>query len=655
MVERKGLLVKHNFNNDFVNLMEGLYKKYGEDVFHVHGIGEKDLDLTTFPKQYYRQSASVASVSVDDNANVSGKTMTQYRHEKYKALDKLNSIYMLHKWVKKIFSKKDADKAIEALIAGEIFMNDLVGVEFPYCYSFDLFQLADEGMTCYKEKMIKAPKHGNTFLDLVVQSTAYISNQIMGAIAYPSLFPLLDWYYRNDFGEDYVKDLRNTDVWNSPLYGIKQQFQSFIYSLNFSAFRAGGQTAFTNLSVLDKGFLHQLFDGYIMPDCSPVNIESTYELSKIFFEYFTEIQSVENVFTFPVMTLAVSLDENNEYMDPDFIDWIAEANCGKSVGNIFQSAPTRFSSCCRLVNDFASFGQETVSNSFGVGGLSIGSLRVSGLNLARLGLTEQENPNRLNELLDLIHKLLYAQRQIVKDRIKHGVMPLYTTGWIDINKQFSTIGLIGCNEYLENLGMDILTEEGQQHLLEVNLTISKCSKEWAEAEKAEHNIYNIEAIPGESLAVRLADIDRLLGKNPHNYKLYSNQYVPLIKGWDTKEKVSVYNRCKIQGIYDKLTSGGSILHITHKEQEPLTKEQYKKLVMLNKELGVSYFAINYAYSICENGHSLIGDHNECPICGSKEIDKYMRVAGFITPVKAWNTVRRDYEYKRRVSYSKDEF
>ena len=651
MVERKGLYIKHNFNNDFVDLFIRLKEKYGDKVLSIHGIGVKDLDMTTFPKRFYGKSSNVAMVSVDDNANVNEKTMTQYRHEKYKAMDKINSIYMMYKWVKKTFSKKDAEKCVEAVISGDIFVNDLTGFEMPYCYGFDLFKLADEGMTCYSAKHIGAPKHGHTFLQLVIQLTAYISNQIMGAIAYPSLFPILDWYYRKDYGENYADDLMNTENWNNPLYGIKQQFQSLIYSLNFSAFRAGGQTAFTNLSVLDRGFLKHLFEGYVMPDCTGVNIESTYKLSKAFFEYLTDIQSRENVFTFPVMTLAISLDQDNNYMDPEFVDWVAEASYGKSVGNIFQSLPDKFCSCCRLKNDFGAF----ASNSLGLGGLSIGSLRVSGLNMPRLALREKDNPNALVDSLDLIHKILYSHRQLIKDRIEHGVMPLYTTGWIDINKQFSTIGLIGCNEYVENCGLDILTEEGQNKLLQAYEQINDTASNWTKAEAKEHNVYNIEAIPGESLAVRLADIDRLLGFNIKDYKLYSNQYVPLIKGHNGKDKASVYDRCKIQGIYDKLTSGGSILHITHKEKEPLTKEQYKKLIVLAKDLGTSYFAINYAYSICENHHNLIGDHDECPICHSTKMSKYMRVVGFIVPVNSWNKVRKDYEYSRRVSYSKEEF
>ena len=103
MAERKGLYIKHDFNNDFVDLFTRLKEKYGDKVLSIHGIGDKDLDMTTFPKRFYGKSSNVAMVSVDDNANVNEKTMTQYRHEKYKAMDKINSIYMMYKWVKKFY------------------------------------------------------------------------------------------------------------------------------------------------------------------------------------------------------------------------------------------------------------------------------------------------------------------------------------------------------------------------------------------------------------------------------------------------------------------------------------------------------------------------------------------------------------------------
>ena len=47
-----------------------------------------------------------------------------------------------------------------------------------------------------------------------------------------------------------------------------------------------------------------------------------------------------------VLTIAISIDDNKEYMDPDFVDWAADINSKKALANIFQDKPTSFSSCC---------------------------------------------------------------------------------------------------------------------------------------------------------------------------------------------------------------------------------------------------------------------------------------------------------------------
>ena len=648
-VTKKGYVVKYGFNNDFVDLMVSLKEKYGERIFEIHGIGDRNLDITQFPKNFYNKSTkAVASVSIDDNANVSSKDISQYTYERFKSQQKLNSIYLLYKWVKKLFSKKDAAIAIERIISGDIFVNDLTDVEKPYCFAIDLNNLLASGMDFYDGKNIKInpPKRSDSFIAQVIQTTAFISNQIMGAIAYPSFFPILDKFYRAEYGEDYIKRYADDELMRTK---IKNQFQNLIFSLNFP-FR-GNQSSFTNLSVLDKGFAHALFDGFVFADDgSEPNIDSFVELSKRFFEYFVSINNEEGVFTFPVMTLATSLTSDNEYQDPEIIDWISEVNHEKSIGNIFQSLPNSFCSCCRLkneldvVNEINGFGK---INSFGAAsGLSVGSHRVCGINLPRLALTEKENPNQLDEIMDSVHKILYAHRKLIAERINLGVLPLYTKGWMHLDRQYSTVGLIGGYEYVKNKGLSILSEEGTQALMDVMKNVE--SKILAYQKEEKGCIYNIESIPGESQAVKLCDIDKILGYCDSKVKLYSNQYVSLM------DECSIYDRMKTQGIFDSITSGGAIMHCTYKDSTPLSKEQYKAIIKMAKDLHNEYFAINYAYVRCANGHKSIGEKDVCEICGAPIVARFQRVVGFITCVESWNNVRREYEYKRRTSVKADE-
>ena len=644
-----GYMVKYGFNNDFVELLNELKSKYGEKIFEIHGIGDKNLDITQFPKNFYNKSTkAVASVSIDDNANVSSKDISQYTYERFKPQQKLNSIYLLYKWVKKFFSKKDARVAIERIIAGDIFVNDLTDIEKPYCFAIDLNNLLSNGMDFFdgKNLCIGAPKRSDSFIAQVIQTTAFISNQIMGAIAYPSFFPILDKFYRAEYREDYMQRYEED---KDMQYRITNQFQNLIFSFNFP-FR-GNQSSFTNLSVLDRGFAHALFDGFTFADDgTEPNIDSFVELSKKFFEYFVEINNKEGVFTFPVMTLAVSLDENNNYEDESIIDWISEVNHGKSIGNIFQSRPNSFCSCCRLkneldiVNEINGYGK---INSFGASsGLSVGSHRVCGINLPRLAIKEKENPNYLNEIMDSVHKILYAHRMLIKERINLGVLPLYTHGWMDLSRQYSTVGLIGGYEYVKNKGLSILTEEGTNALMKVMKTVESKILEYQKSEK--DCIYNIESIPGESQAVKLCDIDKILGYCDSKVKLYSNQYVSLM------DECSIYDRMKTQGIFDSVTSGGAIMHCTYKDSTPLTKEQYEAVVRMAKDLHNEYFAINYAYVRCANGHRSIGEKDVCDICGAPIVARFQRVVGFITCVESWNNVRREYEYQRRTSVNTGE-
>lgn len=639
---KNGFLVKQSFSEDFVEFLCNMYDKYGEEIFAIQGISNKYMDIANFAKNFFTKS-NVADISADGNANVKEKNITQYDYENNKSLMKLNNIYRIYKKIKKCFSKEEAQECIEKIINGELFINDLSTLN-PYCFSYDLRELVEYGMAFMKGGLhIGKPKRSESFINLVIQSMAYISNQTAGACGLPSFFATLNKFYEKELGTDYADRLNDSEVW----FKIKNQFQSLIYSMNFPY--RGSQSSFTNLSIMDKGFLESLFGEYTFYDGEKVNIDNTYKLSKKFFEYFVDIQCKEGIFTFPVISLNCSINkETKEFLDTEFVNWLSEVNCGKAIGNVYIGEPTSISQCCRFKTSLEKVNDNGFSNSFGVGGLSVGSTRVCGLNLPRLALLEKENPNILKQNLECIRKILYAHRVIVEQQVKDGYLPLYTHNWINIKKQYCTIGLIGAYEYIKNKNMDIMTD-GKEEIKTLVKTIENISEEWAVEykSKGKHIPFNIEQIPGESMAVRLAAIDNILGYNK-TYELYSNQYIPLI------EDAPIYNRFVVQGEIDKFTSGGAILHINVEDSVSLNKEQYFKLCDTARLTGTQYFAVNYAYSEDENGNFIIGVHKTSPINGSKIVEVYTRVVGFITPRSAFNKVRREFEFPNRYFYNNGE-
>jgi ribonucleoside-triphosphate reductase len=267
---------------------------------------------------------------------------------------------------------------------------------------------------------------------------------------------------------------------------------------------------------------------------------------------------------------------------------------------------------------------------------------------------KQHNYNVLEDNLDIIHKILIAHRVLLQERIDGNYLPLYTSGWMSLKRQFSTVGFIGAAEFVYNLGFDTV-EEGKEELKSVLLTIEKTIKQWQKKEEKLGYTYNIEQIPGESVAVRLAKLDNVLGfNNTYSdgqmtemecvYELYSNQYVPLI------ENTSIYNRIQLQGEFDSLTSGGAICHININDHKPLRKDQFLKMINTAKDAKAKYFAVNYAFSKCVDGHMFQGLEKKCPVCGKEVTDTYTRVVGFLTSTNFWNKKRREWEFPKRVFY-----
>lgn len=338
----------------------------------------------------------------------------------------------------------------------------------------------------------------------------------------------------------------------------------------------------------------------------------------------------------------IAVDENKNIIDRDFLNWACKVNLDRGVFNIYVNDGNKIASCCRYVSDFADM-KKYRADTFGNGGLNIGSTRVITINLPRLALKANGDYQLFFRLLDevledirLLHKV--HREEILKRRIDAGFIKfIKPLNWIHINNLFATIGINGIYEMTYFMGFDIFTDEGQMFVLDVLKTIEDKSTEYS---KTDGWAYNVEEIPGESAAVVFAQKDTLLYEQS-DFKLYSNQYIPLIVD------ASVIDRIKISGKFMNMTSGGGILHLNI-EEKLIKPEQMRFLIEKTVEYGVPHFAINYGFGICENNHtSIVGAKPTCPICGSKITDYMTRIIGYFTKVSSWNKVRREYEFKRR--------
>lgn len=276
------------------------------------------------------------------------------------------------------------------------------------------------------------------------------------------------------------------------------------------------------------------------------------------------------------------------------------------------------------------------------------SIRVLTINLNRIALEvlEQIENNfdidyktiylqKLKERMNIAKRILDSFRECVRDFIKQGCYRFFNLGWFDLDKHFySTIGFIGLYEALRTLDENLRNS----FAIDILETMDDMITEFNKNGKIK---YNLEQVPGESAAGLLPSLDKYFyGEEKVPYVLYSNQFVPLY------ERHSILDKIEIEGRYFKYLSGGGISHINILHE--MKPEEVKFLIELCVEKGIEHFALNPVYSICENGHYLLGKYDECYICGAKIKDHLTRIVGFFTPVSAWSKQRREWEFSRRV-------
>ncbi|MDD3039630.1 anaerobic ribonucleoside-triphosphate reductase, partial [Bacteroides sp.] len=216
---------------------------------------------------------------------------------------------------------------------------------------------------------------------------------------------------------------------------------------------------------------------------------------------------------------------------------------------------------------------------------------------------------------------------------------LYTLGFIDLTKQYSTTGINGLYEAVDFMGLDILEQNGQDFIFEILSVINNTNKR---CDKLYSSHHNVEQVPGESLSIKFAEKDIKMGVQD-KYALYSNQFIPLCV------KADLLDRIKLQGLFDSQFSGGSILHINveTKIEDP---QLIYDLLESSIKAGVIYQAINYVIAECRAGHLTISHNDICPICGEQITNMYTRVVGFLSSIKNWHPRRRELDFPNRQFY-----
>ena len=505
------------------------------------------------------------------------------------------------------------------------------------CYNHSCLTIAQKGLIGLDTKNdTKPPKYLRSYFDIREAYLLVAGNSTAGATGIANLIVVSTIFLKkmidSGFVDSHVHLNSEEDCWQY----YKEELTSFIYRLN-QACRGGSQSLFTNVSIFDKHFLENIIPNtFVMIDDNVymTDFETVKRAQEVYIDIMLE-EAKRVVHTFPVTTACFSTKLNEgtgkyDIQDKEFLDFICEKNEATGFINLYGGDTSILSSCCRLRSDTSN----QFFNSFGGASDQIGSMGVVAINLPQLAFRfikdEEGFETELADLVTLAQEVNYAKRCLLQSSIKKGHLPLYSNGYMDLGKQFSTVGFIGLYEACEIMGYDNTSDEGVKFGLHILDVINTINDEIAHKYKIP---VNLEGIPGENTCVKLAVKDKVLGFN-NQYKMYSNQFIPLSK------RCNIFDRVKLSGAYDSQCSGGSIMHITIDSK--VSKETMKDFVISTLGAGVKYFAFNYKINQCKDcSHIFVGEHEVCPECGSKELEKFTRVVGFLTKISQWSQTRQE--------------
>ncbi|MDE7072012.1 MAG: anaerobic ribonucleoside-triphosphate reductase, partial [Bacteroidales bacterium] len=366
-----------------------------------------------------------------------------------------------------------------------------------------------------------------------------------------------DYYLHTDEVVDLSKKRRTLDK------VITDCFEQIVYSINQPTGARNYQAVFWNISYYDRYYFESLFGNFYFPDGSRPCWESLSWLQKRFMKWFNA-ERLRTVLTFPVETMAL-LTENGDVKDTEYGDFTAQMYAeGHSFFTYMSDNADSLSSCCRLRNEIQDNG---FSYTLGAGGVSTGSKSVLTVNLNRCiqHAVRQNMPYRmfLEDIVDFCHKVQLAYNENLKYMQAKGMLPLFDAGYINLGRQYLTIGVNGLVEAAEFLGIEISDNPRYEKFVQDVLgLIEDCNRRY----RTKDVMFNCEMIPAENVGVKHAKWDRQDG-----YKVTRdcyNSYFYIVED----DKLNIVDKFRLHGRkYIEHLTGGSALHMNLNEH--LSREQ----------------------------------------------------------------------------------
>lgn len=598
-----------------------------------HAEDREVMDELKFLSDYCEATNAATGSKYDANANVEHKNIATLIGE----LPKSNFIRLnrrlLTDRMKKMYGKELADQYLDLLTHHFIYKNDETSLA-NYCASITMYPWLTGGTKSIGGNST-APTNLKSFCGGFVNMVFMVSSMLSGACATPEFLMYLNYFIGLEYGREYYKEPEKVvDL------SLKQRtvdkiitdcFEQIVYSINQPTGARNYQAVFWNISYYDRYYFESLFGDFFFPDGSKPDWEGLNWLQKRFMKWFNQ-ERTKTVLTFPVETVAL-LSKDGDVLDQEWGDFTAEMYAeGHSFFTYMSSSADSLSSCCRLRNEIQDNG---FSYTLGAGGVSTGSKSVLTVNINRCvqyAVNHQlDYKTFLTDVIDLCHRAQLAYNENLKALHEHGMLPLFDAGYINMGRQYLTIGVNGLVEAAEFMGIKISDNPDYLRFVQTILgLVEKKNKEY----QTKNVLFNCEMIPAENVGVKHAKWD--LEDGYFVPRSCYNSYFYVVED----DSLNIIDKFRLHGApYIEHLTGGSALHMNLEEH--LSQAQYRKLLKVAAEEGCNYFTFNIPNTICnECGYIDKRYLRECPHCHSRNVDYMTRIIGYLKRVSNFSEARQ---------------
>ncbi|MFI3295647.1 MAG: anaerobic ribonucleoside-triphosphate reductase [Rikenellaceae bacterium] len=590
-------------------------------------------DKLQFLINYCNAENAATGSKFDANANVDKKNVATLIGE----LPKSNFIRlnrrMLTDRLKDMYGKELSDKYVNLLNNHFIYKNDETSLA-NYCASITMYPWLLDGTFSIGGNS-KAPTNLKSFCGGFINMVFIVSSMLSGACATPEFLMYMNYFIALEYGEDYfenadtVVDLSKKQRTIDKI--ITDCFEQIVYSINQPTGARNFQAVFWNIAYYDRYYFESLFSEFVFPDGTKPHWESLSWLQQRFMQWFNA-ERTRAVLTFPVETMAL-LTEDGDAKDQHYGDFTAQMySQGHSFFTYLSDNADSLSSCCRLRNEIQDNG---FSYTLGAGGVSTGSKSVLTINLnrciqhaVRLGIPYLES---LEGVVDLVHKVQLGYNENLKELQSKGMLPLFDAGYINMGRQYLTIGVNGLVEAAEFMGIEISDNDRYARFVQDILgLIERYNKKY----RTKEVLFNCEMIPAENVGVKHAKWDREAGfVVPRDCY---NSYFYIVENDD----LTIVDKFRLHGKrYIEHLTGGSALHMNLEEH--LSQPQYRHLLRLAAVEGCNYLTFNIPNTVC-NSCGVIDKRylKQCPQCQSENVDYLTRIIGYMKRVSNFSAARQ---------------